>query len=150
VSRGTNGCVGPKTLESETPQLNCPTEWKPKVPAAAVTIDARAVALDSRPASEIVKQRAEARWSSLVQGDGGATYEYLTPTVRKTLTRDDYVANMRGGFWKTVTVDRVVCEAPALCNVELTVEYDFKSRRNKSPLKETWIQEGSNWWYAQK
>jgi hypothetical protein len=57
---------------------------------------------------------------------------------------------MRTGFWKTVTVDSVACGSPEVCEVSVTVDYDHKMGRTRSPLKETWIKEGSNWWYAQK
>ena len=106
--------------------------------------------LDSRPAPEVVKERSQARWNALVKGDTAKTYDYLTPTARNTLKLDDYTANMRAGFWKAVTVDKVECDGPDLCVVSVTVEYDHKMGRNKSPLQETWIREGSNWWYAQK
>ena len=106
--------------------------------------------LDSRPAAEVVKERSQARWDALVAGKTAKAYEYFTPTARKTLTVEDYAANVRQGFWKAVTVDKVVCGSPEVCEVSVTVEYDHKMGRNRSPLQETWIREGSNWWYAQK
>ena len=106
--------------------------------------------LDSRPATEIVRERSQARWNGMVKGEIAKTYEFLTPTARKTLKLEDYAANVRQGFWKAVTVDKVVCGSPEVCEVSVTVEYDHKMGRNKSPLLETWVREGSNWWYAQK
>ena len=116
---------------------------------AALLVSACA-SLDARPAAEVVKERSQARWSALVNGETAKTYEYLTPTARKTLKLEDYTANMRTGFWKAVTVDKVACDSPDVCVASVTVEYDHKMGRNKSPLQETWIREGSNWWYAQK
>ena len=107
-------------------------------------------ALDSRPAPEIVKERSQARWNGMVSGEIAKTYEYLSPTARKTLKLEDYAASVRRGFWKAVTVDKVECDSAEVCEVSVTVEYDHKMGRNKSPLKETWVREGSNWWYAQK
>lgn len=107
-------------------------------------------ALDPRPAPEIVKERAQARWDGLVKGEIAKTYEFLSPTARTTLKLEDYAANVRRGFWKAVTVDKVVCDNPEVCTVSVTVEYDHKMGRIKSPLQETWVREGSNWWYAQK
>jgi len=106
--------------------------------------------LDSRPAAEIVKERSQARWDDLVKGDVEKVYGFLSPSARKTLKLADYAANVRQGFWKAVTVDNVVCASPDVCDVSVTVEYDHKMGRSKSPLKETWVREGSNWWYAQK
>jgi len=106
--------------------------------------------LDSRPAPEIVKERSQARWDGMVKGEIAKTYEYLSPTARKATKLEDYASNLRIGFWKAVTVDNVVCGSPEVCEVSVTVEYDHKMGRTRSPLKETWIREGSNWWYAQK
>ena len=106
--------------------------------------------VDSRPAADTVKERAQARWDALVKGELAKTYGYLSPTARKTLKLEDYAANMRTGFWKAVTVDKVACDSPDVCAVSVTVEYEYKMGRNKSPLQETWIREGSNWWYAQR
>jgi len=106
--------------------------------------------LDSRPAAEIVKERSQAPSDLLVKGDVEKVYGFLSPSARKTLKLADYAANVRQGFWKAVTVDNVVCASPDVCDVSVTVEYDHKMGRSKSPLKETWVREGSNWWYAQK
>ena len=108
------------------------------------------VMLDSRPAGEIVKERSQARWDGLVKGEIAKVYGFLSPTARKTLKLEDFAANMRQGFWKAVTVDKVECGSPEVCDVSVTVEYVQKMGRVKSPLKETWVREDSNWWYAQK
>jgi hypothetical protein len=57
---------------------------------------------------------------------------------------------VKAGFWKVVTVDKVVCEKQDLCTAQATVEYDRRGMRIRTPLQETWIQEGKNWWYATK
>lgn len=115
----------------------------------AVLVSACA-SLDSRPATEVVKERSQARWNGLVAGEIAKTYSYLSPTARKTVKLEDFAANMRTGFWKAVTVDNVACDSAEVCEVSVTVEYDHKMGRTRSPIKETWIKEGSNWWYAQK
>jgi len=97
-----------------------------------------------------VKERAQARATALVVGDVKAAYGYFTPTTRKSLRYEDYVSSVRTGFWKVVTVDRVLCEKPEVCTVHMTVEYVHKGARIKSPIQETWIQEGKDWWYAAK
>ena len=116
---------------------------------AAMVVSACAV-LDQRPDTERVKERSQARWNGLMKGEIKTVYEYLSPTTRNTLKLEDFASNMRMGFWKAVTVDNVVCDSPEVCLVSVTVEYDHKMGRNRSPLQETWIREGSNWWYAQK
>ncbi len=117
--------------------------------SAAMLVSACAV-LDQRPDTERVKERSQARWNGLVKGEIKTVYEYLSPTARKSLKLEDFASSVRKDFWKAVTVDQVVCDSPDVCQVSVTVEYDHKMGRNKSPLQETWIREGSNWWYAQK
>lgn len=117
---------------------------------AAGLLIASCATLESRPAAEVVKERAQARWNALVSGDPKAAYAYFTPTTRQTLKVDDYASSVNKGFWKSVTVDRVECNNADLCTAYATVEYEHKLGRVKTPLQETWIREGQNWWYALK
>ena len=106
--------------------------------------------LDTRPPEAIVKERAEARVKAVLAGDTKGMYDFFTPAVRKTLNYEDYASSIRKGFWKAATVEKVECPKADVCDVSLAVEYEFKGAKMKSPLKETWIQEGRNWWYAVK
>lgn len=96
---------------------------------------------------DVVKERAQARWDDLVRGDYHAAYRYLSPGSRQVRSEQDYVNSLRPGFWKSAKVDQVKCEA-ARCEVDATIEYEFQGQRTKSPLRETWIREGSDWWYV--
>jgi len=116
----------------------------------SLVVAAGCATVDSRPASEVVKERAEARAKAFMAGDVKAAYGYFTPTARKTLKYEDYAASVSAGFWKAVTVDRVRCDKPDVCTVQMTVEYVHKGARIRSPIQETWIQEGKDWWYAAK
>jgi hypothetical protein len=106
--------------------------------------------LDSRAPAEVVKERAQARWNALVSGDATAAYAYFTPTTRQTLKAEDYASSIKKGFWKSVTVDRVECGNADLCTAFASVEYQHRLGRVTTPLQETWIREGRNWWYALK
>jgi hypothetical protein len=124
------------------------------VPAAGVLAVAlvgltACAALDRRPPEAIVKERSQARWDALVKSDVKAAYGYLSPGSRTITTPEAYEGGIRKGFWKSATVDKVEC-AQQKCDVDATIEYEFQGRRTKTPLRETWIQEGSNWWYVQK
>lgn len=107
-------------------------------------------AIKPRSAEEIVKQRSQARWDALVKGDVANAYTFFSPGSRAVLSADDYAASVRKGFWKSATVDRVVCETAETCLAQATIEYEFQGKRIKTPLRETWIREGSDWWYVQK
>jgi hypothetical protein len=115
-----------------------------------LVVVAACATVDSRPAPEVVKERAQARWNALVTGDTKAAYAYFTPTTRQTLKYEDYAANVKTGFWKAVTVGAVECRNDGVCTAHAVIEYDHKGARIKTPMQETWIQEGKNWWYAVK
>ena len=107
-------------------------------------------ALDSRPPEEVVKERAQQRWNALVQSDFKTAYQYLSPGSRAVTSLEGYASGLRAGFWKAATVDKVLCGNPDSCDAVLTIEYEFRGSRIKTPLKETWIKEGSSWWFVQK
>jgi hypothetical protein len=107
-------------------------------------------ALDLRDDDVAVKERAQARWDALVKGETLAAYKYLSPGSRAVLTPDAYAASIRGGFWRSAKVDSVTCTTKDNCEARVTIEYEFRGRRTKTPLTETWIREDSQWWYLQR
>ncbi len=107
-------------------------------------------ALERRAPQEVIKERAQARWNALVKGDIRAAYAYLSPGSKAVMTEDDYRDSIKRGFWKSAVVEKVICPAPDSCDVGTAIEYEIQGRRIKTPTKETWIREGSDWWYVQK
>jgi hypothetical protein len=106
--------------------------------------------MDTRPPEELVKERAQQRWDALLKGDAKTAYGYLSPGSRAVLTPEGFEANLRKGFWKGAKVEKVECTTAQSCDAVATIEYDFQGRRTKTPLRETWIKDGANWWYVQK
>ena len=106
--------------------------------------------ISPRTPESIVKERAQARWDALVKGDFNAAYGYLSPGSRSITTATDYASGLRRGFWKSAVVDKVECGTPQSCDASATIEYEFMGMRTKTPLRETWIRDGSEWWYLQK
>lgn len=107
-------------------------------------------AFKPRPAEEIVKERAQARWDALVKGDLPAAYGFFSPGSRAMLTPVQYANSIRLGFWKSAKVEKVECATQDSCFAHVAIEYEFQGKRTKTPLGETWIREGSDWWYIQK
>lgn len=107
-------------------------------------------AMKPRTAEEVVKERAQARWDALVKGDAKSAYAFLSPGSRAVLTPENYATSIRVGFWKSALVDKVVCEGQQTCEAHVTIEYEFQAQRIKTPLRETWIREGTDWWYLLK
>jgi hypothetical protein len=112
---------------------------------------ASCAAITPRTAEEVVKERAQARWDALVKGDVGTAYTFLSPGSRAVLSSENYATSIRVGFWKSAVVDKVACEAQQqTCEAHVTIEYEFRAKRIKTPLREAWIREGTDWWYLQK
>ncbi|HZZ94538.1 MAG TPA: hypothetical protein VFE23_18385 [Usitatibacter sp.] len=123
-----------------------------RIAVAVVVVAALAgcTTLQSRKPEESVKERAQARWDALLKNDVRASYEYLSPGTRAVMDYKSYEASIRRGFWKSATVDSVTCPSRERCEVNETIEYEFQGRRARSPLTETWIEEGGNWWLVRK
>ena len=118
--------------------------------SAIVVVLGGCAVLDQRPAEQQVQERAQARWDLVLKGELSAAYEYMSPGSRAVMTRDQYVNSVRMGFWKAVKVDKVVCETPASCEAHLTVDYELRGSPIRTPAKETWVKDGSTWWYLRK
>jgi hypothetical protein len=74
----------------------------------------------------------------------------LSPGSRSIATASEYAASMKAGFWKSAVVETVECGSAQSCEVVATIEYEHLGRRTKTPLRETWIREGQEWWYLRK
>jgi len=107
-------------------------------------------AFDRRPPEEIVKERSQARWEALVKSDVPAAYGFFSQASKSFITLEGYQSSIKPGFWKAAAVDKVTCPTSDSCDVIVTIEYELRGTRAKTPLKETWIREGSNWWYVHK
>jgi len=127
--------------------------WKQKAAAFgfAVTVLAGCASVETGPPrEEVVKNRAQTRWNALVLGDFKAAYEFYGPGTRATVSLAEFTAGLKQGFWKSVTVDKVECPAADRCEVSTTIEYEHRGMRIKSPSRETWIREGSDWWLVRR
>lgn len=107
-------------------------------------------ALAPAPPEERVKARAQARWDKLLKADFRGAYEYFSTGSRAGYTEDEFQLSIRRGFWKSATVDKVACGSPDSCEVDVAVEYEFKGIRNTTPVRETWVRDGGEWWYLRK
>ena len=117
--------------------------------AGALVVLAGCAGLAGKP-EDRVKERAQARWDALLKGDLQTAYGYFGPGSRAVTDFKSYEASIRKGFWKAATVDSVTCPSAQRCEVAETIEYEFNGRRTRSPLTETWIEEGGNWWLVRK
>ena len=101
-------------------------------------------------AEQIVKAKAQARWDAMVRGDLKVAYGYMSPGSRSVMTLAAFEGSVRKGFWKSVVVEGVNCSSADTCDVVATVEYTLRGAQIRTPHRETWIREGSEWWYLRK
>ena len=104
--------------------------------------------LPGKAPQDIVQERAQARWDALVRGDFKAAYGYLSPASRSVTSEESYINGLGRNFWKAAQVKKVACPTEKTCDVDVSIEYEFKGMRTRTPLRETWIREDSEWWYV--
>lgn len=121
------------------------------IAVALVTAIAACAVVEPRTSSEAtVKERAQVRWNALVQGDLKTAYDYFSPGSKTGFPLADFGSSIRIGFWKAVTVDKVECSTPDRCEALATIEYVHRGMQIKSPHRETWIRDGSEWWLLRR
>jgi hypothetical protein len=103
-----------------------------------------------------VETRAVARWEALIAKRGMEAYDYLSPGVRSTKTREVYAAEMgsRPVKWLNVAFDRKECDGDR-CTVWLNVEYEVKmpgyrfgTVKSKAGIDERWIRLEGAWYHV--
>lgn len=125
--------------------------------AVACTVMLLTACASTGPATDtdIVRQRAEARWKAVVSNDWQAAYGYLAPSFRALMTAERYRASIGNVVqYLGATVSSAECE-PERCRVVVDVENRplvVRTMRGSmtSQLEETWIKENGQWWLFQK
>jgi hypothetical protein len=113
---------------------------------AAVMAGCAAVSL-GRSDKEVVAERAQERWNELVKGNFAAAYGYMSPAGRELVSLDAYASGLRRGFWTGAKVDKVECATDESCEVDVSVEYQHRGLKMKTPVREKWIKQRLNWWF---
>lgn len=101
-----------------------------------------------RTDKEIIAQRAQERWDRLVKNDFTGAHGYISPPGRQLVTADAYAAGLRRNFWTGAKVASVDCTSPEACDVDVMIEYQHAGLKMKTPLREKWVRQGSNWWFV--
>jgi hypothetical protein len=119
------------------------------VAVAGVAVAGCTVFMPKAP-QDAVMERSQARWEAMLRSDIKSAYGYFSPGSRALMTVEQYEGTIRKGFWKSAKVEKVECATQDSCFVHVAIEYEYQGRRIKTPLGETWIRDGSDWWYVQK
>jgi hypothetical protein len=142
--------LNPKPADKSTlPQTNPLTPFEP---AKRVDINPKANESDDE---KKVRTRSHDRWGHLVKGNTDLAYDYLSPGTRQRSSLEAYKSTIRPGIWLGARVQRVSCDEPELCYVDVTVRVKVVAGRagiidQESQVKETWVKSGDNWWFLPK
>lgn len=106
--------------------------------------------------SDIVSERAQARWNALIAGEHEAGYAYYTPGFREQTSVVDFTIDMRGRPVQWVGAEVISAECGGdRCEVEIDLEYRVPSAPaqmsgmgNRRPIEETWIRIDGSWWFV--
>ncbi len=109
------------------------------------------------PASEsdIVIERAQARWDAITAGDLETAYSFYSPGFRSTTSPVDFGISMRMRRvkWTSATYLEHSCEENR-CLVTFDVGFKvsnpvpgLKVYESSSKVEDTWIKTNGQWWY---
>jgi hypothetical protein len=123
---------------------------------ALAVLAAAGCADHSKP--ENVDRRSVERWNHLIAHEAEKAYDYLTPGVRQTQTREAYASamNNRAVQWKAAKFKQKTCDAER-CSAEVEVTYTVampgmggKTMESTSVQSEVWILSGGEWYFLPK
>ena len=133
-------------LVSRTRKERMSSRWALAV--TAVVIAACAAPGLGRPDKEIVAERAQERWDALVKSDFDRAYGYISPAGRELVNSEAYASSLKRGFWTGAKIDNVECPTPDYCEADVTIEYQHRGLKMKTPLREKWVKNRSTWWFV--
>lgn len=104
---------------------------------------------------EILKERAEARWSALIKRDFEKAYAFTTPEYRAVVSAQQYPSKYgRVLDWRVARVLNVSYDDPTVATVSVEVTYRVALRgtggeavETPSVVSEKWIYKNREWWY---
>ncbi|MDR2012547.1 MAG: hypothetical protein LBQ20_05810 [Rhodanobacter sp.] len=123
------------------------------IPAAmALALALAGCANKSNP--DNIDRRVVERWDYLIAHQAEKAYDYLTPGVRTTRTREDYAGamNNRPLQWKSVKFNRKECDGDS-CTAYVNITYELKlpstgrTTQSTRELAEKWILVQGEWYY---
>lgn len=101
---------------------------------------------------DVVKQRANERWKTLVAGDFSRSYSYTAPSFRGLISQDVYRSRIGGAVtWVAGEVVSVQCPESVKCVARVRIDYKplLRGRAGgnfSTYADETWVLEAGQWW----
>ena len=149
-------------LQGKTDLMNTNTRTnssgvRPVVAVLALLAVMLLSACATTPASteDVIKERAQARWDALLDGDFATAYGYFSPGYRSTITVVDFEigVRMKKVQYRTAEYLGHSCENN-VCTVQIKVGYQvarpvpgLDNWESESMLSEQWINSDGEWWF---
>jgi len=112
----------------------------------------------TRPASEVIEQRATGRWDALLSDDIEAAYTFLSPGYRSSVSYNQYLRSLLliKVQWTGAKYIESVCEETT-CNVKILLDFTIygaipgvKSMDSKQTIEESWVLVDGMWYLVPK
>ena len=112
----------------------------------------------TKPTSEVIEQRAVARWDALLSEDVEAAYAYLSPGYRSSVSYKQYYRSLLliQVNWTGAKYIESVCEETT-CNVKILLDFTIygalpgvKSLDSKQVIEESWVLVDDTWYLVPK
>ena len=125
------------------------------VALAAAFLSACAAGGATSRQAQTASERANERWQAVIAGDHARAYDYLTPGMRSTKSREDYVAEavIKPVRYLAAKPFDESCETDA-CTVNLELLYEVTipmagagTQRLPAYLDERWIRLDGRWYF---
>lgn len=133
--------------QAPAPQADNTPRWAPEQVAP------RELPKIQTPEQIAVRDRANARWQTLVAGDYAKSYAFVAPSVQKSTTEADYLKQYdKKPQWHGAEVVTVACATPTKCVARVRIDLKIALPRttlNKITTHgdETWQFEEGQWWF---
>lgn len=106
---------------------------------------------------KVVRDRAVAHWSAIVDGKYDEAYRYTSPGFREKVNLMGYIARFIGKVkYQKATVDELDCDGD-VCTLKVDVEFFVFAPPpmrggilRTAKLTEKWIRLDNDWWFVPK
>ena len=119
-----------------------------------VTLLLVSACVTTRPAEQVVEERATARWNALLSDDLTGAYEYLSPGYRSSVSSKNYqrALLLKKVKWNDAEYIESEC-AETTCKVKISLYYTvfgavpgLKSFDGRETIEESWVLVDGDWY----
>jgi hypothetical protein len=134
--------------ETAAPQAPATPQWAPEQVAAPQ------LPKITTPEQAQVRDRATARWQTLMVGDFVKAYAFTTPALKRNTTEAAYLARFESKpQWNGAEVVAVTCATPDSCVARVRVDFKFTLPRTTvrnivTHVDEAWLLDEGQWWLS--